>query len=327
MPSAAQQKVSEFAKRSAERLGFVPLLGPFLLGPLIYTFPVDWRALIDGYSRYVAFVVLFLGWTILLRTLLRIRLRKETEDKSSIEADAEARRKIAASKLKKKQRAAAEAALGEPPLPAPIRFSGRQKAATVAAIVVMLLAMEIFRGYFQESIFLLLLATLSCGVLGELWSREPAPGRSKYLLSLTPKLLYFTGIGYLSCLAIHGDLQREPLVLAAGMAAMAVAPGVFDRLVLLSAPGMDSPEQVRDRRLIERSLALLVVFGPLSVALLVYSERLPMRFLLVFASLAVGSRLLQRVPRGGEPVDGAHRWLSILTSVAFLGVFLLLRIL
>jgi hypothetical protein len=183
--------------------------------------------------------------------------------------------------------------------------------------------MQLFRGYFQDLIFLIVLAIFSLGLITAFLQR-PVPGKQKLLLSLSTELLYLTGVGYLGCVALQGTLLYQPLVVSTAFAACVMAPTLMQKLTSTTAEFDVAPT---DFYYLNRAFALLTVLPPTLIGLLVYADQLPINYLLVFISLMVSSPLLRQLPRRGSPVPAPieSAWLSPLSSSIFVLIFIALQ--
>ena len=205
----------------------------------------------------------------------------------------------------------------------PWEISVKQKFLMVLLGLFTIIGMQLFRGYFQDLIFLIVLAIFSLGLITAFLQR-PIPGKQKLLLSLSTEMLYLSGVGYLGCVALQGTLLYQPLVVSTAFAACVMAPTLIKRL---TSKTTDPEVATTDFYYLNRAFALLTVLPPTLIGLLVYADQLPINYLLVFISLMVSSPLLRQLPRRGSavpaPIESA--WLSPLSSSIFVLIFIALQ--
>lgn len=290
---------------------------PYLVGPILIIFDPSDPSGIESLKRYAAYVLLLASWEILVSTALQVRIKKESADRQAIKVaqSQRSRKKHKDSPSDSKSTGLSDIAKWE--------ISSKQKLLMVVSGFTTIIGMQLFRGYFQDLVFLLVLAIFTFGLITAFLQR-PIPGKQRLLLSLSTELLYLSGVGYLGCVALQGTLLYQPLVVSAAFAAAVMAPTLIQRLTAMPV-GTDI--SLSDFNYLNRAFAILTVFPPMVIGLLVYADQLTVNYLLVFTALMVSSPILRQLPRRGstEVVAIQSSWLSPISSGIFVMIFIALR--
>lgn len=306
------------AQRRSDIYAAIAQVSPFFAGPVLIIVTPSGPEFLFALKRYLAVLILFGTWELLLSTAIRLRLSQEEGQHT---AEEQARAQL-------QRRSKSKQSNHSPQTVTTRRWDWRlttsDKLRIAASTIVIVLTLDLFRGYFNDIVFALVLASFTCGAYARFLQRPNPLTTSRYLRSLAPQLMYGTGLGYLTCLAMRGDFFRAPLVLSSAIAAMAMTPALLRHIISEDAKGGTAAPE---RTYLVRSLALLIAFAPVAVALLVYTGQLAMPYLAVLLCFVTGNPLLHRLSRTGlqSPAAADLQWLGSLTAFLFLVVLAALR--
>ncbi len=265
-------------------------ISPFFLGLVLI--PVDAHSeFFDGYLKaYLSFLLMFSFFALLRWVVLR-----------------EMHRSRALKALPKKKSSA--------PSPGKTRERIIHHILLFGTSILVLASLRPFKDGFPEESFVVALVALAGSALGDSLAM-----RGHLLSATVARLIYFTGVGFLSIQPSLPDAVWQPALVALGLGCMIAAHSLSKELTKPSgAANLSSILTIRSLRL----YSILILSGPLFIAALVYLGQLETIYFLLFTIYPFAYPLLQRLAKTSQLSEMPPLFREQTTGISLLYVVML----